>query len=385
MKLCVVSYKPCWQDRTGRWLADGGFPIQMAALSAHFEATEVLVVRTRPRAGGIPLPDRVRVVPLPAPRGSDLRRKASVLFRLPYYLLKIGRHVAGADVVHVPLPGDMPALGFFLAVLLRRRLIARYCGSWANNSQSTAAGRLLKSAMRRLAGGRNVMFATGEFDGAKPARVNAVFATSLTQSELDGIRPRYGRELGDEIRLVYMGRLSVEKGIDVLIRAVALLEQRTGSPRVRLAIAGDGPERERLTTLVRQLKWPDRVRFTGQLDRRALSALLEECDLCVQPSLTEGFSKAWLDAMAHGVPVLSSRVGAAAHVIGGDGIRGWLVPPGDGEALAAQLHRAASYAGDWNALRRRCRVYAESRTAEAWAATIWGVCAEQWGVAATCA
>ena len=58
------------------------------------------------------------------------------------------------------------------------------------------------------------------------------------------------------------------------------------------------------------------LRFTGQLDRARLSRELMNQDLCVQPSFTEGFSKAWLDAMAHGLPVLASQVGAAKGVLG---------------------------------------------------------------------
>jgi glycosyltransferase involved in cell wall biosynthesis len=101
-------------------------------------------------------------------------------------------------------------------------------------------------------------------------------------------------------------------------------------------------------------------------------------DLCVQPSLTEGYSKAWLDAMAHGIPVMSTEVGAARSVLGADGERGWLIPPGDRDALAATLRRVLTSPIDWADLRRRCRSYVEQRTLESWADHIGRFCASRW-------
>jgi glycosyltransferase involved in cell wall biosynthesis len=121
------------------------------------------------------------------------------------------------------------------------------------------------------------------------------------------------------------------------------------------------------------------VSFAGQLERSALSAALSRADLCVQPSLTEGFSKAWLDAFAHGLPVLASEVGAARVVLGGEGERGWLVPPGDAAALAAALRRVLTAPIDWPALRQRCRAYVEGMTLEEWSRRIGERCARQWG------
>jgi glycosyltransferase involved in cell wall biosynthesis len=96
--------------------------------------------------------------------------------------------------------------------------------------------------------------------------------------------------------------------------------------------------------------------------------------------LTEGFSKAWLDALSAGLPVVASDVGAAAAVLGKDGERGWRVPPGDAGALRATLLAVLRDARDWPALRRRCRAYVEGRTLESWARRIGEICSGQWGV-----
>ncbi|HET9985618.1 MAG TPA: glycosyltransferase family 4 protein, partial [Longimicrobiales bacterium] len=111
----------------------------------------------------------------------------------------------------------------------------------------------------------------------------------------------------------------------------------------------------------------------------ALGRELAAADLCVHPSLTEGFCKAWLDAMAFGLPVLTTAVGAAEAVVGAAGERGWLVAPGRPEALAAGIRRVLTAPVDWPSLRRRCRAYAEAHTLEDWAERIARSCARQWG------
>src|SRR5262249_27324599 len=99
VNVCVVSFKECWQDQTGRWVSTGGFPLQMAGVGSLFDELTLVIVRGQPTAGGIPLPAGARVVPLPRPVGEDARRKLSVVARSPYYLGVIGREILRADVV----------------------------------------------------------------------------------------------------------------------------------------------------------------------------------------------------------------------------------------------------------------------------------------------
>ncbi|HXY29787.1 MAG TPA: glycosyltransferase [Gemmatimonadaceae bacterium] len=379
MKLCVVSFKECWQDERGTWLSYGGFPLQMAAIGSLFSQLTLVIVRGPARPGGIPLPPAT-VIPLRPPRGAGLVRKLSVAAAAPHYLGTIRRAIKSADAVHTPLPGDIALVGMWLGLVMRKPLLARYGGRWENGAGTTLFNRVTRSTMRAFAGGRNIMLATGEGAIAPSPRMQWIFSTSLSRSELDRIDARTDRPLGDPPRLVYAGRLSPEKGVGNLLRALALLQKRPTRARPLLTIAGDGPERASLETLAAELGVAPSVRFVGQLDRGALSSALAQSDLCVQPSLTEGYSKAWLDAMAHGVPVLSSAVGAAKVVLGSNGERGWTTTPGDVEALATALELALTQRIDWPALRHRCREYAECRTLESWAARIAATCREQWGV-----
>jgi glycosyltransferase involved in cell wall biosynthesis len=380
MRVCAVSFKECWRDPSHRWMSDGGFPRQMGAIGSLFDEMVLMTVEGAPRPGGIPLPPNMRVVPLPSPAGVDTRRKLSVVAGLSRYVRLITPEIRRADAVHVPLPGDLPLIGMAIAQVLRKPLLARYGSSWFVNSQTTVMNRLTKSWMRLAAGGRNVMVATGDSDRPPAPRMHWLFASALSASEVQEIDADLARGLSSAPRLVYVGRLSPEKGVAFLLDALARLRRSAGTPGLRpfLTVAGDGPQRVAREAETRPLQLEDSVTFAGQLDRTELSRCLQRADFCVQPSLTEGFSKAWLDAMAHGLPVVASEVGAASAVIGRMGERGLLVPPGNPAALERGLVRMLTEPRDWPGLRRRCHEYVQHRTLEAWAEQLGSLCAAHW-------
>jgi glycosyltransferase involved in cell wall biosynthesis len=136
------------------------------------------------------------------------------------------------------------------------------------------------------------------------------------------------------LRLAAVGRLSPEKGFDVLLDAVHLLRCR--GVDVTLELAGDGPERDRLAAKAETLG--PRVRLLGGIPRHALSAVLGRADAVVVPSRREGLGLVALDALGAGRPVVASRVGGLPEVVQepDDGV---LVPPGDPRALADALER----------------------------------------------
>jgi glycosyltransferase involved in cell wall biosynthesis len=349
----------------------------MSAIATLFDHMDLLIVEAAPRSGGMPLPPNATVTPLRTPAGEGLARKASVIGALPYYVRTMGRFIQRADAVHTPLPGDLPLIAMHLAAALGKRVVARYGGSWESTQITTVMNRLTRASMRWLAGGRNVMLATGEGDRPPAERMEWVFTTALSRAELERIRPVEDRGLSDPPRLLFAGRLSPEKGVPHLIAALSAL-RRMAVPMPVLSIVGDGAQRAVLERLAEEQGVRASVTFTGQVSRQELSAHYSRADLCVQPSLTEGLSKVWLEAMTHGLPVITTCVGAAPSVIGRNGERGWLVAPGDAAALASVIERVLTMPIDWPVLRRRCREYAESRTLENWATAIGRICAQRW-------
>ncbi len=222
------------------------------------------------------------------------------------------------------------------------------------------------------------MLVTGIGNGKLDNKLHWIFSTSLTRAELEIIKPDIERGLSNPPRLVYIGRLSPEKGVPVLLRAIQILYEAKFQPMPECWLLGDGPEKKMLEEIVKNTGIEKLVNFFGQTDRTVLLQKLLSADVCVQPSLTEGFSKAWLDAFACGLPVITTKVGAAQAVIGQPGERGWMTNPGDVEGLADVIRMVINKENNWPAIRERCRGYAESMTIEEWVDRIGTICATQW-------
>jgi glycosyltransferase involved in cell wall biosynthesis len=140
---------------------------------------------------------------------------------------------------------------------------------------------------------------------------------------------------------VFAGRLSSEKGVDTLVRAIGraagALEDRDG---VLLDVAGDGPERDELEALAETVA-PGRVRFHGHMARADLQDLIRSAAVSVVPSRWhENQPLAVLESFALGVPVLGTDLGGLPEMV--DDETGWVVPANDDEAMSAALVRALS-------------------------------------------
>ena len=141
---------------------------------------------------------------------------------------------------------------------------------------------------------------------------------------------------GDAARVLVIGsvgRLAAVKNYALLLHAMARLP---AAPACRLILIGEGPEKTALRQLAAQLGLEARVEFSGH--REDVPQLLEQLDLFVLPSLSEGMSNTVLEAMAAGLPVLASDVGGNRELIASDQT-GVLFPSGDVAALAGELLR----------------------------------------------
>ena len=128
------------------------------------------------------------------------------------------------------------------------------------------------------------------------------------------------------------GRLSPEKGFDVLIDAAA--EVCTSQVEVGFVLFGDGPLREELQRQIQLLGLDGRFILAGF--RADLDRLLPHFDLMVLPSFTEGLPNVVLEAFAAGIPVVATAVGGTPEIVE-DGVSGYLTPAGDGKALSRQI------------------------------------------------
>lgn len=120
------------------------------------------------------------------------------------------------------------------------------------------------------------------------------------------------------------------------IRALAIVRRRFAD--ARLTIAGTGRELDALRALAGELGVADAVAFAGRLERDAVAALYRDADVALNPSTVDNMPNSVLEALASGVPVVSTDVGGVRHIVR-DGASALLVPPRDPQAMAAAVCR----------------------------------------------
>ena len=139
---------------------------------------------------------------------------------------------------------------------------------------------------------------------------------------------------GAGCRLLSVGRLIPERRHDLLVMALARLRPRF--PSATLTLIGDGPCAGDLLRLVADLGIADAVRLTGALPPAQVLERLYAADLYVSATTVESFGMAVLEAAAHGLPIVTTRVGYAARLVL-EGETGYTVPVGDEEALVEAI------------------------------------------------
>lgn len=195
----------------------------------------------------------------------------------------------------------------------------------------------------RLFADRIVLVAAAQQGGllrlrARGVRVihNAVDPESPVAVSAAGVDVRATLGLGEGTRLlVAVGRLSPEKGIDVLLAAIARLHGEGGRD-LHLALVGEGPQARALRAQASRLGMAARVTFVGHVSTPG--DFLQAADIVVLPSRSEGIANVALEAMALGRPLVATAVGGTPEIVR-DGASGLLVPADDAAALARAVER----------------------------------------------
>lgn len=133
----------------------------------------------------------------------------------------------------------------------------------------------------------------------------------------------------DEPAIAYVGRLVMEKGLDVFAETIDLLERR--GTKARVVVIGQGPAHDWF-----QSRMPERTIFTGFQRGPDLGRAIASCDMLFNPSVTETFGNVTLEAMACGLPVIAALATGSASLVD-EGVSGRLIRPGGNEAFAQAL------------------------------------------------
>ncbi len=135
--------------------------------------------------------------------------------------------------------------------------------------------------------------------------------------------------------LLYVGRLSKEKGVKYLLKAMIDITKKI--PTVHLNITGSGPEKENLEELIKELKLEKKVSFIGQVPNKEIEWYYKISNILIVPSICEEvFPLVGIEAMSVGRPVIASRVGGIPEWLD-DGKTGFLVDPGNPPQIAEKV------------------------------------------------
>jgi glycosyltransferase involved in cell wall biosynthesis len=243
------------------------------------------------------------------------------------------------DIVHAN-SSKAGILGRLAAVLAGVPVRVFTAHGWAFNAASGPASTLYRWADRLMAPLTSVTICVSEREreAGIAARTCRAGRTVVIPTAVDaGAAPPVRRE-GRAPVVVFVGRLAAPKDPVTLVRALAAVRGSAFTAR----IVGDGPERPAVEAEIRAASLLEHVELAGE--RRDVRRLLEDADVFVLSSRSEGAPLSILEAMAAGLPVVATAVGGIPEIVD-DGTTGLLVPPGDAAALAAALERLLADAG----------------------------------------
>jgi glycosyltransferase involved in cell wall biosynthesis len=268
----------------------------------------------------------------------------------------------GVDIIHAhEVKSDVLTAA---AALLHRVPIMTTLHGWIGNSRKQRA---MIALDRKVARAFDVVVAVSQrmfdqvaADGYRPRQLrllhNAIVIEKYQRTGDRGyLEARLGRPIDGPV-LSSIGRLSAEKGHADLIEAVAQIAAR--GHRVSLVLAGDGPMRAELEALALTRRLEQCVHFAGHVDRP--DRVLEDTDLAVLPSHTEGLPNAALEALAMEVPLLATAVGGTPEVVI-EGVTGRLVEARSPAALAAGIEDFLRNPEPWHAMARVGRAMVETK------------------------
>ena len=226
------------------------------------------------------------------------------LFGIPYIILLRG--------------GDVP--GFYPRDLKRYHRITRPLihGLWKRADGIIANSDGLKELARRSMPGINVQVVP---NGVDP---------ELFQHE------RQSDVKNRAVRILFAGRFSHHKGIDVLLDSFNLLSPDV--PEIEVDLVGDGPEMKRIQQMALEMPEKIRINFYGWKKREDLYRMYRDADLFVFPSRDEGMPNVILEAMASGLPVIATRIPGNEELVA-DGVNGFLVHKDDPDELRRALEK----------------------------------------------
>ena len=189
----------------------------------------------------------------------------------------------------------------------------------------------LKKTYRNIATRSSIIHeqakALGICDVSSPVILSGISENLIADDEY--ISKKDYSTLKDNMKIVYAGKLVKRKRVDLILKAISLLNEST---TIHLTVIGDGPEKDELINLTKKLEISDFVEFCGAVDRKRVVDIMRQSDVFAMISKNETFGLVYLEAMAQGlITIGSSGEGIDGTII--NGVNGFLVSPDNDSEL----------------------------------------------------
>lgn len=340
---------------------------------------EVLIAaplrRQKPPGDSIPFRRRnISVSPQLETGGNSFLAKAFQLIALPVHFWRLGRALRRADAIQVRCPGNLGLLGCLLAPCFRTPRVAKYASQWSDFAGETWTSRWQKALLRSRWWQAPVLV-YGKWPN-QPPHIVPFFTSVMDEAQMAKARAAAPRDWSRRpLEVLFVGRLSADKNVHVIIRAVAQLGKE--SEHLRLSVVGDGPVRAELESLANSLGLAGRVVFEGAVPHARVLDFYEQAHMLVLASQSEGWPKAIAEGMAFGLVCIGSKRGFVSQMLG-EG-KGLLIEPGDAAALAEALGQVLRNPAEAAAISERAAVWARQFTLEGLGEGLRKVLEERWG------
>lgn len=305
---------------------------------------------------------------------ADAAGRVAQLWRLPRVVWQLMCAMRRAEAIHVRCPCDLGLLGVLLGPIFSRRLYAKYATDWTGFAGEPATWRLQRWLLRSRWWGSPVTV-YGAWPN-QPPHVVPFFTSVLRDEQIARARAAVRQGIDGKVRVLFVGRLSKSKNVDVLLEAVAAA--KSNGTRFECTIVGDGPERAALQARAAQLGLNGRARFVGGVSFERVLEYYEQSDVLALVSDLEGWPKAVAEGMAFGLVCIGSDRGMIPQMLG-DG-RGLVVPPRDARALASELELVAADPARSVAMAQRAAAWSQQHSLEGLRDALRTLLQTRWGV-----
>jgi len=268
------------------------------------------------------------------------KRSLVFLFSQPLSLLffSLKKYIQQSDIIHFHYPS--PNLELFSLIFLKRLfskklMIVTYHANISNSRWKFGYGLYLKIRQRLFKHFDKIVFTSSTLlntsDLNPEEKTKAVVIPLFARSNYYNFNLPIKRHR-KQLRLLFVGRLRKYKGLDILLRAITMLN-------VKLVIVGEGEEKVKLLDLSKDLNLQNKVVFLGGVNDERLKSEYLNADLFVLPSIneSEAFGVVQLEAMSYGLPIINTNLKSGVPSVSLDGFTGLTVNPGNVEELSEAI------------------------------------------------